>query len=65
MQTHLEKLRTESANCETIAKLAEGKVKPELITRLAQHYRVLASEVEVWHEACFYATRAVKQNEPG
>jgi hypothetical protein len=46
MQTHLEKLRNETAECEIIAKLATDKAKSEQFIRLAQHYRVLASEVE-------------------
>jgi hypothetical protein len=55
MQAHLEKLRTETADCEMIAKLATDKTKRELFTRLAQHYRVLASEVE----------RTIKQQQAG
>ena len=46
MQAHLEKLRAETTNCERIAKLATDTAKRDLFTRLAQHYRVLASEVE-------------------
>jgi hypothetical protein len=53
MQTHLESLRNETAECEIIAKLTMDKAKSELFVRLAQHYRVLASEVE----------RAIKNNE--
>ncbi len=53
MQVHLEKLRTEAAECEMIARLTTDKAKRELFTKLAQHYRVLASEVE----------RAIKENE--
>jgi hypothetical protein len=46
MQAHLEKLRAEIANCERVAKLATDTAKRELFTRLAQHYRILASEVD-------------------
>jgi len=53
MQAHLEKLRTETAECEMIAKLATEK--HELFSKLAQHYKVLASEVE----------RAINENEAG
>jgi hypothetical protein len=46
MQAHFEKLRAEATNCERIAKLATDKAKRDLFARLAQHYGVLASEVE-------------------
>jgi hypothetical protein len=46
MQPHLEKLRTVAVECEAIAKYATDKAKRELFTRLAEHYKVLASEVE-------------------
>lgn len=46
MQAHLDKLRAETANCEKIAKLATDTGKRDMFTRLAQHYRILASEVE-------------------
>jgi hypothetical protein len=46
MQPHLEKLRAEAVQCETIAKYATDTAKRELFTRLAEHYKVLASEVE-------------------
>ena len=46
MQAHLEKLRAETINCERIAELATDTAKRDLFTRLAQHYRILASEVE-------------------
>jgi hypothetical protein len=46
MQAHLEKLRAETTNCEKIALLATDTAKRDLFTRLAQHYRILASEVE-------------------
>jgi hypothetical protein len=52
-QAHLEKLRTETDEFEMIAKLAAEK--HELFTKLAQHYKVLASEVE----------RAINKKEAG
>ena len=55
LQAHLEKLRMEIAECEMIARLATDKVKQQLFIKLAEHYRVLASEVE----------RAVKEKEAG
>ena len=55
LQAHLEKLRMEIADCEMIARLATDKVKQQLFIKLAEHYRVLASEVE----------RAVKEKEAG
>ncbi len=55
MQAHLETLRTETAECEIIAGLATDKAKQDLFTKLAAHYRVLASEVE----------RTIKENEAG
>ncbi|HZR87492.1 MAG TPA: hypothetical protein VFB02_11840 [Bradyrhizobium sp.] len=46
MQTQLEKLLTEASECALIASLATSKPKRDLFARLAEHYRVLASEVE-------------------
>ncbi|HZP64130.1 MAG TPA: hypothetical protein VFB28_12010 [Terriglobales bacterium] len=46
MQAQLEKLRTLSAECELIRDLATDKVKRELFGRLADHFKVLAGEVE-------------------
>jgi hypothetical protein len=46
MRTHLEKLRTQVAECELIRDLTTDKAKRELFNRLAEHLRVLASEVE-------------------
>jgi len=46
MRNQLEKLRTEAANCELIARLATDKTKRETFTKLAEHYAVLAAEVE-------------------
>jgi hypothetical protein len=55
MQAHLEKLRTETAECEMIARLATDRAKQDLFAKLAEHYKVLASELE----------RAIKQKEAG
>ena len=55
MQLHLEKLRTETAECEMIARLATDRAKQDLFAKLAEHYKVLASELE----------RAIKQKEAG
>lgn len=55
LHAHLEKLRMEAADCEMIARLATDKIKQQLFIKLAEHYRVLASEVE----------RAVKEKEAG
>ncbi|MGH6678120.1 MAG: hypothetical protein ACREDL_04090 [Bradyrhizobium sp.] len=46
MQAHLEKLRAKIADCEMIARLATDDAKQKLFARLAEHYKVLASEVE-------------------
>lgn len=55
LQAHLEKLRMEAADCEMIARLATDKIKQQLFIKLAEHYRVLAAEVE----------RAMKEKEAG
>jgi hypothetical protein len=46
MQAHLEKLRAQVAECELIRDLATDQAKRELFTRLADHHRTLAWEVE-------------------
>ncbi|HEY3852212.1 MAG TPA: hypothetical protein VGL87_14645 [Steroidobacteraceae bacterium] len=46
MRTHLEKLRTQVAECELIRDLATDRAKRELFNRIAEHHRVLASEIE-------------------
>jgi hypothetical protein len=43
---HLEKLRTDAAQCALIGDLATNPEKRELFARLAEHLRRLASEVE-------------------
>ena len=46
MIAHLEKLRTQVAECEMIRDLATDRAKRELFTKLAEHYKVLADEVQ-------------------
>jgi len=53
LRAQLEKLCLEQANCEMIAGLATDKAKRELFTKLADHYKILAAQVE----------RAIKQQE--
>jgi hypothetical protein len=47
MQTHLEKLRVQVAECEMIRDLATDKGKRELFAKLAEHFQVLAEHVEL------------------
>ena len=46
MQAHLDKLRAEAAECQMISDLATIPVKRELFSKLAEHHRRLAQEVE-------------------
>ena len=46
MKAHLEKLRTDAADCALIRDLATDPLKRDLFTRLAKHLETLASEVE-------------------
>jgi hypothetical protein len=46
MQIHLEKLRTDAAECSLIRDLATDPTKRQLFTRLAAHLETLAHEVE-------------------
>jgi hypothetical protein len=46
MQTHRDKLLAEAAECKLISDLATDKVKRDLFEKLAEHYKVLAAEVE-------------------
>ena len=46
MMAHLEKLRTDAAECALIRDLATDPTKRELFTRLAEHLGRLANEVE-------------------
>ena len=55
MQTHLEKLRVQVAECEMTRDLATDKAKQELFDKLAQHFKMLASEVE----------RAIRERQSG
>jgi hypothetical protein len=45
MQTHLETLRREAADCRRISDYATDEEKRELFSRLADHLNVLAGEV--------------------
>ena len=44
--SYLEKLRTQVAECELIRDLATDPQKRELFDRLAEHFKVLAGELE-------------------
>jgi hypothetical protein len=46
MWEHLEKLRVQIAECEIIKNLATDPAKRELFGRLAEHFKVLAGEIE-------------------
>jgi hypothetical protein len=46
MQAHLEKLRTDAAECAMTSDLAMDKEKRELFATLSAHLTVLANEVE-------------------
>lgn len=46
MQTHLEKLRRDAAECALIRDLATDPMKRDLFDKLAAHLSILASEVE-------------------
>jgi len=46
MQAHLEKLRVQVSECELIRDLATDLAKRDLFAKLAEHYKVLAIEVE-------------------
>lgn len=46
MEAHLEKLRTDAAECLLISNLATDKDKQALFARLAEHLSNLALEVE-------------------
>jgi hypothetical protein len=46
MKAHLEKLRSDAAECALIRDLATDPQKRELFTRLADHLATLAREVE-------------------
>lgn len=46
MKAHLEKLRIQIAECEMIRDLATEPKKCELFARQAEHFKVLAREIE-------------------
>ena len=46
MLAHLETLQVQVAECEMIQDLATDPAKRELFTKLAEHYKVLAAEVQ-------------------
>jgi hypothetical protein len=46
MKVHLEKLRADAAECALIRDLATDPEKRELFTKLADHFAMLAVEVE-------------------
>jgi hypothetical protein len=47
MQAHLETLRRQIAECEMIRDLATDRQKQELFKKLAEHYKVLAAQIEM------------------
>jgi hypothetical protein len=46
VRNHLEKLRTDAAECAIISGLAADKMKRDLFARLSRHFTVLAEELE-------------------
>jgi hypothetical protein len=46
IQKHLEKLRTDAAECETVSEVSADRAKRDLFARLAAHLTTLANEVE-------------------
>jgi hypothetical protein len=46
MRTHLEKLRVQISECEMIRDLATDPGKRDLFAKLAEHFKVLAGEIE-------------------
>jgi hypothetical protein len=46
LKLHLDKLRADAAECDRIRDLADDPQKRDLFARLAEHYRVLAAEIE-------------------
>jgi hypothetical protein len=66
IQAHLEKLRTQVAECELIRDLTTDPVKRELFDRLAAHLKVLADELEHGKGASGTASRLDEWlNSPG
>jgi hypothetical protein len=46
MQVHLERLREQAAEYEMIREIATDRVKRDLFAKLAEHFKILATEVE-------------------
>ena len=46
ISSHLEKLREQVVECETIRDLATDQKKRDLVAKLAEHFRMLAAELE-------------------
>lgn len=46
MRQHLDKLRADAAECELIRDLATDPQKRDLFAKLAEHYKILAMEIE-------------------
>ncbi|KRQ14711.1 hypothetical protein [Bradyrhizobium manausense] len=46
VQAHLEKLRAQIAECELIRDLATDPLKRDTFSRMAEHFRVLAGQLE-------------------
>jgi hypothetical protein len=46
MQTHLEQLQTQVADCELIRDLTTDRAERDLFQKFSEHFRVLATEVE-------------------
>lgn len=46
VQAHLEKLRAQIAECELIHDLASDPLKRDTFGRMAEHFRVLADQLE-------------------
>lgn len=46
MHPHIEKLRIQISECEMIRDLATEPKRRELFARLAEHFKVLAEEIE-------------------
>jgi hypothetical protein len=46
MQAHLEKLLRDASECKLISDLTTDKDKQSLFARIAEHYEMLAAEIE-------------------
>ena len=58
IQAYLEKLTVQACECEMIRDLATDPKKRELFTKLAEHFKVLAGELEREMGAVNYTTKA-------